>query len=239
MRHRTKFFIFIVKLTYGKLYNYVEQRPADIRLAKRLATLAKRNAQTCKVFEVKIDTSSLSKKSRKHLNDLFVEAKWFYNYCLGLPNVNDSNTTAKQVPVKVKDVFEDRKLSVLGSQMKQSLKTRLFNSLSSLHSLKANGRKVGRLKFKSKLDSIPLKQYEVTYDIDLNKKRIRLQGLKQWLKARGLGQLQDLEIANAVLVRKPSGYYLNVTTFGPQRGQSCTRRLRRDRLWLSNTINFF
>jgi putative transposase len=188
----------------------------DKRISQRRITLKKRITQTCKVFEVKVNTSSLSKTSIKHLNNLFVEAKWFYNYCLNQDDINDSDTTIKQVPVKVKDLFEERKLSILGAQMKQALKTRLFGSLIALKALKKNGHKVGQLKFKNKLNSIPLKQYEVTYDIDFNKNRIRLAGLKQWLKVKGLGQLNDREIANAVLMRKPSGYYFHITTYGPK-----------------------
>ena len=41
--------------------------------------------------------------------------------------------------------------------MKQGIKTRLFGSLMSLSVLKAQGFKVGRLKFKGQVDSMPLK----------------------------------------------------------------------------------
>lgn len=188
----------------------------DKRFKQRLATIEKHNNMLCKVFECKIDFSHLSKTSIKHLSTLFTEAKWFYNYCLAQDDLDKTDTTIKQVPVKVKDIFENRNLSVLSSQMKQSVKTKLFSSLVSLKALKKNGHRVGRLKFKSKVNSIPLKQYGITYNVDFGKNRIRIQGLKQWMRVRGLKQVEGLEIANAVLVKKSTGYYIHITTFGPK-----------------------
>jgi hypothetical protein len=46
------------------------------------ATKAKRKIQMCRVYEVKIDTSHLNNATQEHLNRLFIEAKWFYNYIL-------------------------------------------------------------------------------------------------------------------------------------------------------------
>ena len=184
------------------------------RFTTRKATKIKRQTQTCKVFEVKVDQSKLSQKSVKHLNSLFIEAKWFYNYCLSQKDINNSDTTLKSVPVKVKDVFEDRDFTVLKAQMKQSIKTRLFGSLSSLHQLKLKGHKVGRLKFKPYVNSVPLVQYHKTFDIDYNNSTIRIAGLKQQLKVVGLKQLpKDCEIANAHLIKRDNDYFIHITTF--------------------------
>jgi putative transposase len=185
----------------------------DRQIARKL-TIEKRKLQTCKVFEVKIDKSKLSQKSLRHLNKLFLEAKWFYNYCLSQKDVNNSNTKIKVVPVKVKNKFENRKLNILRSGMKQAIKTRLFNSLSSLKSLKKNKRKIGKLKFKNRINSIPLKQLNNTYYLDFDKQTIRIQGMKQKLKVVGLKQIpKNYEIANAVLIRKVNDYYIHITTF--------------------------
>jgi putative transposase len=184
------------------------------RISQRRLTVERRTSQTCKVYEVKVDYSKLSSKSLQHLNQLFTETKWFYNYCLSQENVNDSDTTAKTVPVKVQDKFEDRNFSVLKSGMKQAIKTRLFNSLSSLKALKQNGYKVGRLKFKSEINSVPLKQFNNTFYVDRENNTIRLQGMKSNLKVIGLEQIPtNVEIANAVLVRKVEDFYVNITTF--------------------------
>ena len=188
----------------------------DKRVSKRKLTITTHKKMCCKAFECKIDFSHLSKTSIKHLNSLFTEAKWFYNYCLSQEDIDKTNTTIKQIPVKVKDIFETRNLEVLSSQMKQGVKTRLFGSLMSLKTRKKQGYKVGKLKFKSKLNSIPLKQYGCTYDINFDNSKIRLQGLKQKIKAKGLKQIKGLEIANATLIKKPSGYYFNITTYSPK-----------------------
>jgi putative transposase len=178
-----------------------------------LETRLKRKSQTCKVFEIKIDLSHLSQKSLKHLSSLFTEAKWFYNYCLNQKDINDSDTTLKIVPVKVKDVFEDRDFSVLKSHMKQGIKKRIFTNLKSLSSRKKKGYKVGRLKYRTRVNSIPLPEFHKDFDIK-DKNTIRLTGLKQKVKVIGLKQIpKDCEIANATLIRKPSGFYLHITTF--------------------------
>src|ERR1700678_3401502 len=135
----------------------------NIRIAKKNETKEKRKSQTCKVYEVKIDHSHLSVAALAHLNCLFKEAKWFYNYCLSHDNVDDADTTIKKVPVKVGEVYETRYFEVLTSQMKQSIKTRLFGSLMSLSELKEQGYKVGKLKFKGFVNSIPLKQLNNSY----------------------------------------------------------------------------
>jgi len=185
------------------------------RYSAKKQTKEKRKTQTCKVYEVKIDRSHLSNHSLNQLVSLFREAKWYYNYCLSQKNINDSDTTAKSVPVKVGDAFENRTFSVLTAQMKQSIKNRIFNNLSSLKALKQNGFRVGRLKFKKEVNSIPLKQlgdnkHSGTYYLDKARSRIRIQGMKQWLRVRGLEQIADgCEIACGTLVRKCSDFYLN------------------------------
>ena len=184
------------------------------RKTTRQNTKLRRQQKVCKTYEIKIDKSKLSKKSLHHLHQLFIEAKWFYNYCLSHDNINDSNTKAKSVHVKVQGEFEERKFSVLAAEMKQELKKRLINSMSSLKSKKSQGYKIGRLKFKSKLNSIPLRQYNSTFHINFNSSRIRIQGMKSWLKVRGLGQIADnAEIANAILIKRADDFFINVTTY--------------------------
>lgn len=182
------------------------------RLVRKNETKEKRKSQACKVYEVKIDRSHLSPATGQHLSSLFKEAKWFYNYCLSHDNVDDADTTLKKVPVKVGEQYETRYLEFLTSQMKQGIKTRLFTSLMSLAGLKKQGCKVGKLKFKGQVNSIPLKQFNNSYYIRNGK--IRLQGMKQWLRVRGLEQIpQDAEIACATLIRRNGDYYLNITTY--------------------------
>jgi len=172
------------------------------------------------VFEVKLDSSKLSQKSLDHLVKLFLEAKWYYNYVLSHKNIDDAETKIKQVPVKVQDEYETRNLEVLTAQMRQDIKARTFGSLKSLKTLKTNGYRIGRLKFKTRVNSVPLRQVGRTFDFHLDRSVVKIQGLKKWLRARGLKQIpEDAEIANATLVRKPSGFYLHITTYQDKQQQ--------------------
>jgi putative transposase len=117
------------------------------------------------------------------------------------------------VDVKVGNEFEKREIKYLSSQLKQVVQDRVKNGLKALKSLKENGHKVGRLKFKKSISSINLKQYKVSFDIDFEKNKVRIQGLG-WFRVSGLHQIpQGCEIANAQLVKKPSGYYIYLTCY--------------------------
>ncbi len=184
------------------------------RAAKRILTRLKRKSQICRVFELKIDHSKLSKKTLDHLYSVFREAKWYYNYVLSHENIDDAQTKIKIVPVKVGDNTEQRPLIALTAQMKQDIKARAFTSLKSLKTLKNNGHKIGRLRFKSRVNSVPLRQHEVTFYLDFTRSAVRIQGLKRKLRIVGLKQIKpDMEIANATLVNRNNNFYINVTTY--------------------------
>ena len=84
-----------------------------------------------------------------------------------------------------------------------------------LHWQKRKGQKVGKLKFKSSCNSIPLKQFGVTHRIkSLNK--VGIQGIKGDIRVFGLEQFADnpnAEIANAKLLKRPDGYYIHWTVY--------------------------
>jgi putative transposase len=129
----------------------------------------------------------------------------------------------KEVEVKVGEVFEERELVILGSQVKQEIADRLKDNLRALSQLKRKGHKVGGLKPKRFVNSIPLKQHGVTFTLDRGRNRVRIQRLGQF-RVLGLHQIPPgAEIASAVLVGKPSGYYLHVTCYLPK--ESFPRKL--------------
>jgi len=124
--------------------------------------------------------------------------------------------------------YEQRELTVLGSQIKQEIADRLKDNLLALGKLKKNGRKVGALKCKRFVNSIPLKQYGVTYNLDFARNRVRIQKLGKF-RVLGLRQIPaDAEIANAVLLRKPSGYYLHVTCYLPKDSRTSPNPIDKD-----------
>lgn len=173
-------------------------------------TQARRKTQTCRVFQLKLQSNALNKQQAHILSMLFVEAKWLYNHALS-QGVKDY-TPGKSVVVKNrKGEFEERSFSHLGSQMKQSVVSGMLASLRSLKTHKDKGTKVGALKFVSSYSSLDLKQYGTTYRF--KKGRVRIQNVPGWLKIRGHHQLEGWELANAKLVQKTDGYYLHVTAF--------------------------
>src|SRR5665811_338274 len=177
------------------------------------ATKEKRKTQTCRVYEIKIDLSHLNHATQEHLNRLFLEAKWLYNHVLSQHNIFEIDDKIHEVPVKVKDIFEIRDLRCLSSQMRQSIISRAQDNIRGLSERKKKGYKIGKLKYKSEVQSIPLKQFGNTFKI-LDSKYITVQGLKQKLKVIGLKQIPEgADVANGNLIHKNGNYYLSITTY--------------------------
>jgi len=184
----------------------------SIKLAMQ-ATHSKRQNQICKVYSVKIDESKLNISQNQWINKIFLEAKWFYNYIISRDDLFNLETKLKNVLVKNKSGKDEwRKLEFLSSQMKQELYARVLDSIKGLSVLKKKGYNVGRIKFTKNINSIPLKQYKITWAFQAN--RIKVQGLKKTLPVNGLDQIpRDVDFANAVLLKKASGFYIQITTY--------------------------
>ena len=188
--------------------------------ATRFATASRRQNQVCKVFECKIVEKRLNKKQRDQLEMLFVEGKRLYNHVLNLHqsgvSLKDINTTSiKMVECLTKDKqLMTYDLNVIGSQMKQSIVTRMISNEKTIMTLVKKGLQThGNLQFKSELTCIPLKQYGTTYKFKSFNK-VKIQGISGNVLVRTGNQLQIAdELANANLVKKPDGYYLKVTAF--------------------------
>jgi putative transposase len=178
-------------------------------------TMKRREIQKPVVYQLKLQ--NLSRRARELLRRAFLEAKWLYNWLVSdTRRLELPANEVRLVEVKVGEAFEERPLTVLGSQVKQEIADRLRDNLRALARLKGNGRKVGVLKPKRFVNSIPLKQYGVTYSLDFARNKVRIQKLGEF-RVLGLRQIPPAaEIASAVLVRKPSGYYLHVTCYLPK-----------------------
>ena len=173
-------------------------------------TRKRRKNQRAVVYQLKLQ--NLSEKKEKLLKRSFAEAKWLYNWLVSdIERLNIPANKVNTVEVKVGESFEERSLTALGSQIKQEIAERLKDNLKALVELKRKRRKVGVLKPKKFVNSIPLRQHGVTYKLDIARNRVRIQKLGSF-RVLGLHQIpEDAEIANAILVRTPSGYYLHVT----------------------------
>ena len=149
-------------------------------------TKKRRKSQTCRSYELKIDISHLGKTKVKNLHRIFLEAKWFYNYILSEDDIYNQDYRINKVKIKVKDHYEDRDILLLSSQMKQEIIDKTKDSIKGLSNSKKNGNKIGRLHFKKRIYSIPLKQYKNTYNI--SGKYIKIQRIGK-LKVSGIEQI--------------------------------------------------
>ena len=190
---------------------------ASIKEAMK-ATHEKRRSQVCRVYMLKVQKNSLSTRQKEDFRMLFLEAKWLYNDILNYGNVKGQSVFDYEldddVEVKLPDgTFDPRVLSHIGSQMKQSVYADLKSSIKSLARLKKTGRKVGRLKFKSEIGAVSLKQYGTTYKFH-DDHLVKIQNIHGLVRVNGLDQIKDnVEFANAKLLNRADGYYLAVTTY--------------------------
>lgn len=176
-------------------------------------THAKRALQKASVFQLKIVDNHLNCQQREALTRIFLEAKWLRNAIIGSDDIVNYKI-GKTVPVRLPDgSFEERELSHIGSQMKQSVHKQVLNDMKSLKSVRMNGRKTGRLKFVTDVNSIELKQYKTTYSLFPDSQRARIQKVPGRVRVKGIDQLNGYELANARIVQKPSGFYLYVTAY--------------------------
>jgi len=164
------------------------------------------------VYQLKIQ--NLSKIGEENLNIVFLEAKWLYNWFIAdIGRLSIPTKEIKEVEIKVEDKFEKREIKLLGSKLKEAVQDGVKDNLRVLKGLKNKGYKIGKLKFKKFVSSIKLKQYKNSFDIDFKRNRVRVQGLG-WFRVLGLHQVpRDCEIANAQLIKKPSGYYVYLTCY--------------------------
>lgn len=187
----------------------------NAQIAKSIqATRKRRKQQTCKVIELKIDHGALTSLQTAALRTLFLEAKWIYNDALG-SNDPWNYVPGKSVMVKTRDgEYEQRDITHVGSQVKQSIVTQIRSSMKSLAALKAKGHKVGKLQFRRHINAVDLKQHGSTYKLDRQRNRVKIQKIPGYIHVHGMEQFDDtMEFANAKLVCKASGYYLYVTVF--------------------------
>ena len=186
------------------------------------ATRERRSQMDCRVISTKIQENRLSRAKLEKLRRCFPEAKWLYNAIVASETLTLEDTSTVQI--KVKDVFEEREIKCLSAQMKQSVVDSVKQNIFNLSKAKQKGLKVGRLKYKKECNEINLKQFGQTYAIK-GKNKIRVQNIGI-LVVNGLEQinLDEVEFANAKLVKKPSGFYINITIYTKKQPQSETSK---------------
>ena len=186
------------------------------------ATKERRSQMDCRVFSVKIQENRLSKAKLEKLYRCFLEAKWLRNAVVATDTLSLEDTSTVQV--KVSGTFETREIKNLSSQMKQSVVDSVKTDVCNLSKAKKKGLKVGRLQYKKECNEINLKQFGKTYKIKSHNK-INIQNIGV-LVVNGLEQinLDEVEFANAKLIKKPSGFYIHLTVYTKKHPQDSTEK---------------
>lgn len=151
-----------------------------------------------------------------------LEGKWLYNAVLATESLSLEDTSIVQVTVN--GSFETREIKTLSAQMKQSVVDSVKTNVCSLSKAKKKGLKVGRLQYKNECNEINLKQVGNTYKIR-GKNKIYVQRIGV-LVVNGLEQinLDEVEFANAKLIKKPSGFYIHLTVYTKKQSQPETSK---------------
>ena len=206
-----------------------EETKARIR-ASMSATKARRQTQVCRVFELKVSVRHNPKETFQKLAQCFKEAKWVINDMLSLSKDNPDNSMFDYKYTEHKDVVHYDKdknpitdtislPSVLHRATVAQKKTDIIN----LAKAKKKGIKVGALKFKSKVNCLPIISGCTKL---MDGCRITIPGFRK-LRVHGLGQLhqfEKFELADAKLIRKASGYYVKISVMLPKERRIPTNR---------------
>ncbi|MDD5651381.1 MAG: transposase [Candidatus Nanoarchaeia archaeon] len=197
------------------------------------STKEKRKKQLCKIYEVKIDMSRLSKDKLEFLNRLFLEAKWWYNFCLSQKNIFSVDCKLKKVSVMNKErEFEEKDLRHLSSSMRAKIYQKIIYNIKGLATKKKKNEKVGKLKFKSEINSIPGNMY-------VKSNSIKIENYKKVFKVRGLKQIpENSEISSIRLIRKPFSFFFHITTFQQKQERSISNQTIGCDLGIKNILNF-
>ena len=181
-----------------------------------LETHEKRKSQILKVFELKIDCHHTSKETFQKLADVFKQTKWITNDIIASKDIFAYKYNDHKIVVNFdKDKNKVERQITINTVLHQSIVNEVKQSIINLSKSKKKGNKVGRLKFKSEVNRIPIRTG--TIQIKSSKivgisgfPKLTVYGLKQFIN------IPNYEVANANLIRRASGYYIMVTVFFPK-----------------------
>ena len=196
--------------------NLTEEERQKIRDSLK-ATRERRQNQSIKVIELKVNCRRTSKETFAKMNNCFKQAKWIENDMLAWSEKCDENNIFKYeyldhkvIQRKDKDgnfIAENIDMPVY---FHRALVKQVKQDIMNLSKAKKKGNKVGRLKFKSEVNCIPI----ITGGVRIiDNSHITIPGFSK-LKVYGLDQLkkfENYEIADGRFVRKVSGFYVKVS----------------------------
>lgn len=181
------------------------------------ATRERRQNQSIKVIELKVNCHQTSKETFAKMGNFFKQAKWVENDMLAWSEKCDENNIFKYeyldhkiVKRKDKDGNFVNETIDFPVYFHRALVKQVKQDIVNLSKAKKKGNKVGRLKFKSEVNCIPI----ITGGCRIiDNSHITIPGFSK-LKVYGLDQLkkfENYEIADGRFVRKASGFYIKIS----------------------------
>ena len=210
-----------------------EETKRKIRESKRQTALRHSN-MVVKCYELKINKKRLNKKQLEQLEMIFLEGKRLYNNILAKKKEQEIPLNLI-VPIdfhsvevldkdKNKQVFE---LKYLPSHYKQTIHARMISNEKTIKTLVKKGLQThGSLKFKSELNCIPLKGMDWNFK---SENKLKIMGISGRVLVRGTKQFDrnNVEFANANLIKKPNGYYLKITAYSDKKNIDISQKNNR------------
>lgn len=182
----------------------------------RIETRLKRKTQILKIFELKVNCHHTSKEDFKKFNEIFKQAKWIQNDVIASNDVFHYNYKDHRKVINFdKDKNRVERDITIQTGVHQCIIAQVQQDIVNLSKSKKHGNKIGKLKFKSECNFIPLRTGMLKIK---SSKRISIPMFKN-LCVYGLEQfinIPNYEIANAVLIRKASGIYIHIGVYFPK-----------------------
>ena len=181
------------------------------------ATRERRQNQFIKVIELKVNCHQTSRETFAKMNSCFKQAKWIENDMLAWSEKCDENNIFKYEYLDHRII---QRISKDGNFISENIDLPVYfhralvkqvkQDIINLSKAKKRGNKVGKLKFKSEVNCIPI----ITGGIRIiDNSHITIPGFSK-LKVYGLEQLKkynEYEIADGRFIRKASGFYIKVS----------------------------
>ena len=209
-----------------------EQKNLRIQ-ATYLATLEKRKSQVPLTFIFKVRNEKRNKKNGvfKFFNGCFLNAKWIWNSIVAQTDKNILGDNARKASSFKQNEFKtvvhkdfegndiEEEVLFLKSSLRDSVIEDFKHALAGLNAAKRLGLKVGRIKYKSEMGAITLKQYGLTHKICGNNS-YQIQGFEYEVRVAGMRQLRNLDkagiaydMATAKIVCAGGDYYIHQTVY--------------------------
>ena len=181
------------------------------------ATRERRKAQAIKIIELKVNCHQTSKETFAKMDNCFKQAKWVENDMLAWSEKCDENNIFKYEYLDHKTVSRfDKEKNIIEETINlpvyfhRAIVKQVKQDIVNLHKSKLKGNKIGKLKFKSEVNCIPI----ITGGCKIiDNSHITIPGFSK-LKVYGLNQLkkfENYEIADGRFIKKASGYYIHLS----------------------------